>query len=60
MLLVLSQVVCKGNLLVDFAALKATATEALASVSKVIIRSFYSLALSAIDAYPAAMQYGAE
>ena len=41
-------------------ALKTIVSEALASVSSASIRGFYKLALHAIDAYPAGVQYGTE
>ena len=44
----------------DFEALKAAVSEALASVSSASIRGFYRLALRAINAYSAGVQYGAE
>ena len=40
--------------------LKTTVSEALASVSSASIRGFYRLALRAIDAYSAGVQYGTE
>ena len=57
-----SQLVCKGkeNCGYDFAALKTTVPEALASVSNASIRGFYRLALRTIHVYSAGMQYGAE
>ena len=44
----------------NFEALKATVPEALASVSNASIRGFHRLALRAIDAYSAGVQYGME
>lgn len=44
----------------DFEALKTMVPEALASVTNASIRGFYRLALRAIDAYSAGVQYGTE
>ena len=44
----------------NFEALKSTVPEALASVTDASIRGFYKLALRAIDAYAAGVQYGTE
>ena len=44
----------------NFEALKAMVPEALAPVSNASIRGFYRLALRAIDAYSAGVQYGME
>ena len=44
----------------NFEALKAMVPEALASVSNASIRGFCRLALRAIDAYSAGVQYGME
>ena len=44
----------------DFEALKTKAPEALASVCNASVRGFYWLALRAIDAYSAGLQYGTE
>ena len=52
--------VCKGNFVYDFEALKATMPEALASVTNASIRGFYRLAVCAIDAYFAGLFHGTE
>ena len=44
----------------NFEVLKAIVPEALASVKSASIRGFYRLALRAIDAYSAGVQYGTE
>ena len=54
------KMVCKGNCGYDFEAPKATVPGALASANNASVRGFYKLALRAIDAYSAGMQYGAK